>query len=132
MKVHGVSLHYFDSDKNSDKYYRAFVWYYPDKGVWKVTCHWGRDGAPRGQSQSTSWGTLSQADTFLSKKVDEKVRKGYEYLGQGEIEVPDSVPINDVNLVGDLLHNRVGRKPTKLHGGFMLIIQEEEYIEDLI
>lgn len=135
MKLHGVSLHYYDSEANHDKFYRAFVWYSPDKG-WQVTCHWGRDGAPRGQVQTSSWHELSQADLFLRKKVDEKIRKGYEFLGQGEIEVSDwfQTALTDTMLarLGSKLHERVGRTPTKLHSGFSLIIREEDYIEDLI
>jgi predicted DNA-binding WGR domain protein len=131
VRVHGVSLHYFNSEQNNDKFYRAFVWR-SQNGVWNVTCHWGRDGAPSGQTLTTSWNTLTEADRMLSKKVDEKLRKGYEYLGQGEIEVSDVHYFTQVNTIGDLLHRRVGRQPTKLFGGFSLIIREEDYIEDLI
>ena len=135
MKVHGVSLHYFDDRQNADKFYRAFVWH-ADDGTWQVTCHWGRDGAPRGQVQTTSWDTLAQADLMLRKKVDEKLRKGYEYLGQGEIEVTDAIlrwgGHDGLSLAGNKLHALVGRTPTKLPEGFSLLIREEDDIEDLV
>lgn len=137
MRVHGVSLHLFDDDNNHDKFYRAFVWR-ADDGAWQVTCHWGRDGAPRGQVQTTGWNSLADADAMLRKKVDEKIRKGYEYLGQGEIELSDALlrwggaDHEGLSVAGHRLHSLVGRTPTKLVGGFTLVIREEDYIEDLI
>lgn len=130
MKVHGVSLHMFDETNNSDKFYRAFVW--QDKGSWNVSYHWGRDGAPRGQIATSCHFSLDDADRTLKKKINEKLRKGYEYLGQGEIDVADISSEYDLACAGHKLHNRVGRTPTKLPNGFSLVIREEDDIEDLI
>lgn len=130
MIVHGVSLHYYNDTANSDKFYRAFIW---EDGVgWHVAYHWGRDGAPHGQSKTEQFGSRTGVQMALDKKINEKISKGYEYLGQGDIDVPDSALINDVNMVGEILHRRVGRNPVKLASGFALIIMEEDDIMDLI
>lgn len=138
MMVHGVSLHYFNDRQNSDKFYRTFIWQ-DNAHLWHVAYHWGRDGAPRGQTKIETYRTKSGVQMALDKKVNEKISKGYEYLGQGEIQVSDSLfnhefMTNQANLseVGNQLHERVGRKPTKLPSGFSLVIQEEEDIMDLV
>jgi predicted DNA-binding WGR domain protein len=129
VKVHGVSLHFFDAGVNSDKFYRAFSWK-DDQNEWHVAYHWGRDGAPNGQVKTLMYSSRSAVEEALEKKVEEKIRKGYEFLGQGEIEVND---ISDVAETGHRLHARVGRTPQKLSGGgFALIIQEEPDLLELL
>lgn len=137
MKVHGISLHYFNDTANSDKFYRAFI-FQDNRQVWHVTYHWGRDGAPRGQTKTEVFPTKHGVQMAMDKKVNEKISKGYEFLGQGEIEVSDillnwgNADHESLSLVGNRLHDRVGRTPTKLHTGFTLVIQEEDDIMDLL
>jgi predicted DNA-binding WGR domain protein len=138
MKVHGVSLHYFDDRRNSDKFYRTFIWQ-DSHQTWHVAYHWGRDGAPRGQTKMESYSTKRGVEMALDKKVNEKISKGYEYLGQGDIDVSDRLFNSDfmrnhaeLSVIGNQLHDRVGRTPTKLPSGFTLVIQEEDDIMDLI
>lgn len=137
MKVHGISLHYFNDSQNADKFYRVFVWQ-EHPNVWNVTYHWGRDGSPRGQTKTDTFQSLSGVQMAMDKKVNEKISKGYEYLGQGEIDVADihlrwgNADHESLSLIGNKLHNLVGRKPVKLSGGFALVIQEEDDIMDLI
>jgi predicted DNA-binding WGR domain protein len=133
MKVHGVSLHYFNDTENSDKYYRVFIWPYEDStGRWRVAYHWGRDGSPRGQVKEETYFAQRDAVDAVERRVHLKLDKGYEFLGRGDIEVPDMHTLSDIHHTGTLLHERVGRQPTKIFGGFSLIIREEDYIEDLI
>lgn len=130
IKVHGVSLHYFNEQANSDKYYRMFIWA-DSKGAWCITYHWGRDGA-KGQMKTDRFFREEAARHALELKVRRQVQKDYEFLGQGEIEVDDIASLSDIPRVAELLHNRVGREPTKLPTGFQLIIREEEDVEDLL
>lgn len=128
MKVHGVSLHFFDAGVNSDKFYRAFIWY-DNNGWWHVAYHWGRDGAPRGQSKTETYFTKADVERALERKVNEKIRHGYQFLGQGEIEVRN---VNDINETGNTLHARVGRTPVKSGSGFSLIIDEEADLLEML
>lgn len=130
MLVHGVSLHYYNENANSDKFYRAFIW--ESSGLWHVAYHWGRDGAPRGQSKTEVFRTKTAVQMLLDKKVNEKISKGYQYLGQGDVKVPDVSSLNDVSATGFRLHEQIGREPVKLRNGFTLIIKEEDDIMDLI
>ena len=127
MRVYGVSLHYFDSDQNHDKFYRAFV--YPDgQGGTCATYHWGRANAT-GQTKTEVYESYPQAFEAIEAKVNLKMRKGYEFLGQGDIEVTS---LGDVRYVGRTLALLVGHKPTKVGGGFSLIIDEEADLMDLL
>lgn len=130
MNVHGVSLHYFNEAANNDKFYRTFIYEVTDG--WNVSYHWGRDGAPHGQVKTEHFRTKQGVQMALDKKVNEKLSKGYEYLGQGDITVMDISTLSDVSSVGNLLHARVGRDPIKLPSGFSLIIKEEDDIMEMI
>lgn len=138
MLIHGVSLHLYDEATNKDRFYRTFIWQ-DNHLMWHVAYHWGRDGAPRGQTKIENYRTQAGVQMALDKKVNEKISKGYEYLGQGDIEVSDSLFNSDfmtnhaeLGVIGNKLHDRVGRTPTKLPSGFSLVIREEDEITDWI
>lgn len=134
-KVHGVSLHFYDPGmglSGSDKFYRAFIWATQNANggtFWNAAYHWGRDGAPTGQFKHETYTDRADAMHAIEKKVTEKVRKGYEFLGQGELEVRS---ISDVAEVGHEVHRKLGHTPTKVGGGFSLIIQEEADLLELL
>lgn len=130
IKVHGVSLHFYDEANNNDKFYRAFVWSNPS-GHWHAAFHWGRDGSA-GQSGVVHYDTEAQVIQAMDRKLNEKLGKGYQFLGQGDIEIDGYDALDDTRKVGDLLHARVGRDPVKLPSGFQLVIREEEDFEDLL
>lgn len=129
MKATGVALHYFDAGQNSDKYYRIYI-YTTGTGLKKefhVVGHWGRDGSINGQSKHMTYDTWAEAKNYAVKLGDSKMRKGYEWLGEKEVEFN----INDLYTTGQRLMKATGRTPTKVNG-FGLIIQEEADLIDLL
>lgn len=130
LRVYGVSMHLFDQARNSDKFYRTFIW--PADGAWHIAFHWGRDGAPHGQVKHEVHGTMEAAQRAMDTKVSKQVSKGYQNLGQGTVEIAEHVLLNDPSAAGMILHDRIGRKPMKPRDGFDLIIMEEDDIMDLI
>lgn len=133
MKAVGVALHYFDanagtSGRGSDKYYRIYLYGQTVGGqkVWKVTSHWGRDGA-FGQDKTMTFEDWTDAKTYASKLGDSKMKKGYEWLGEKTVELT----INNLPDTGRRLINATGRTPTKING-FALVIQEEPDLLELL
>jgi predicted DNA-binding WGR domain protein len=80
----GYALHYFDAglgQRGSDKFYRAF--FYENNGNWFSILHWGRDGTT-GQAKVEAHADEHVARKHIEKKRTEKVRHGYEALGEGQ------------------------------------------------
>lgn len=133
MKARGVALHYFDasagtSGRGSDKYYRIYLYKstHSSQTVYHVVSHWGRDGA-YGQDKKVTFDTWNEARNYATKLGDSKMKKGYEWLGEKEIEY------NESNLVdtGARLLQATGRQPTKV-AGFSLVIEEEADLLELL
>lgn len=129
MKATGVALHYFDAGLNSDKFYRIYLYKSTSRGVptFHVTSHWGRDGAVNGQSKVVTFDTWNEARNYATKLGDSKMRKGYEWLGEKEVELQP----NDLHSTGQRLMQSTGRTPTKV-AGFALVIQEEADLLELL
>ena len=127
-RVNGACLHMYDAKANHDKYYRIFQ--YEIDGTWFVQAHWGRDGQ-RGQVKSTGYSTLRGAQREMISTMGDKVRKGYELLGEGTVAV-DERHHGDVRFISDKLADRVARPPIKLPDGYVFIIREEPDVLDLI
>lgn len=129
MKATGVALHYFDAGLNSDKYYRIYI-YKARSGsqtTFHVLSHWGRDGSINGQSKSMTFDTWNEAKNYAVKLGDSKMRKGYEWLGEKEVELN----VSDLYGTGQRLMQATGRTPTKI-AGFALVIQEEADLLELL
>lgn len=129
MKATGVALHYFDAGLNSDKFYRIYLYKskHGSQTTFHVVSHWGRDGAVNGQSKAVTFDTWSEAKNYAVKLGDSKMRKGYEWLGEKEVELS----INDLYTTGQRLMQSTGRTPTKV-AGFALVIQEEADLLELL
>lgn len=132
MKATGVALHYFDAGfgtNGSDKFYRIYLYKSTFKGVttFHVLSHWGRDGALNGQSKAVTFDSWNEARNYAVKLGDSKMRKGYEWLGEKEVELS----ANDLHGTGQRLMKATGRKPTKV-AGFALVIQEEADLLELL
>lgn len=129
MKATGVALHYFDAGLNSDKFYRIYLYKSTSRGIstYHVIGHWGRDGAVNGQSKVMSFDTWNEARNYASKLGDSKMKKGYEWLGEKEVELS----VNDLYTTGNRLMKATGRTPTKMNG-FALVIQEEADLLELL
>lgn len=134
MKATGVALHYFDagagtSGKGSDKYYRIYLYKSTHGGMttFHVVSHWGRDGAVNGQSKGVTFDSWNDARNYATKLGDSKMRKGYEWLGEKEVELS----INDLHGTGQRLLKATGRTATKI-AGFALVIQEEADLLELL
>ena len=127
-KALGVALHYFDAGLNSDKFYRIYLYKTVSGGqtVYHVVSHWGRDGAINGQSKTMTFEAWNDAKNYAVKLGDSKMRKGYEWLGEKEVEYS-----NDLYETGQRLMKATGRKPTKVNG-FALVIQEEADLLELL
>jgi len=129
MKATGVALHYFDAGLNSDKFYRIYLYKRTQRGMttFHVVSHWGRDGAVNGQSKSMTFDTWNEARNYATKLGDSKMRKGYEWLGEKEVDLQE----NDLYGTGQRLMTATGRTPTKV-AGFALVIQEEADLLELL
>lgn len=134
MKATGVALHYFDagagtSGKGSDKYYRIYLFKskHGSQTVFHVVSHWGRDGSVNGQSKAVVFDSWNEARNYAVKLGDSKMRKGYEWLGEKEIEYYGT----DLYRTGKELMDATGRAPTKI-AGFALVIQEEADLLELL
>lgn len=128
MRATGVALHYFDASLNSDKYYRIYLFktVTSHQTIYHVVSHWGRDGAVNGQSKEMTFDTWSDARNYAVKLGDSKMRKGYEWLGEKEIDYTHDLHQNGVRLM-----KATGRVPTKV-AGFALVIQEEADLLELL
>lgn len=133
MKATGVALHYFDasagtSGRGSDKYYRIYLYKSTTnhQTVFHVVSHWGRDGAS-GQDKTMTFEDWTDAKTYAVKLGDSKMKKGYEWLGEKEVEFRS----NDLVGTGDRLLRATGRTPTKI-AGFRLVIEEEADLLELL
>lgn len=129
MKATGVALHYFDAGLNSDKFYRIYLYKSTHGGMktFHVISHWGRDGAVNGQSKTMTFDTWNEAKNYAVKLGDSKMRKGYEWLGEKEVELN----VSDLYGTGQRLMQATGRTPTKI-AGFALVIQEEADLLELL
>lgn len=129
MKATGVALHYFDAGLNSDKFYRIYLYKSTQRGMttFHVISHWGRDGAVNGQSKAMTFDTWNEARNYATKLGDSKMRKGYEWLGEKEVDLQ----VNDLYGTGQRLMRATGRTPTKV-AGFALVIQEEADLLELL
>ena len=76
-----VTVQYTDFVKNSNKFWRAQL--NPNHSV---HVEWGRTGGTT-QSQDKSFGSQSQANSFIDKKMNEKLAKGYR-----EVKLESSAP----------------------------------------
>lgn len=128
----GYALHFFDAgvgQKGSDKFYRGF-WYVDAKGTYRVVTNWGRDGAV-GQMKVDEFTNQFDAEKLLDKKRHEKVRHGYEILGQGtQLIVVDSMTtLQAAALFASLVAERDADK-TRMTGG--ILIHEEPDLMDLL
>jgi predicted DNA-binding WGR domain protein len=128
MRVHGVSMHYYNQRSNNDKFYRAMYWQVG--GAWYVGFSWGRDSAA-GQTKVVSARDAAHAAQLVDRKKVEQLRKGYQWLGDGYVDVADQLPHN-IAASGQLLHNKVGRPPLKLPTGMDFVIVEEDDVEDIL
>jgi predicted DNA-binding WGR domain protein len=133
MKATGVALHYFDagagtSGRGSDKFYRIYLYKSTHGGqtTYHVVSHWGRDGAA-GQDKEVVYDNWVDAKNYAVKLGDSKLRKGYEWLGEQEIEYQ----ANNLTRTGETLLKATGRTPTKMNG-FALVIQEEADLMELL
>lgn len=136
IMVTGIALHYFDAepgkkgDAKHDKFYRLYLRKYPlANGVqYEVTRNWGRDtpGA-EGQIKTQVFYDEKSARKYMQKLADSKLKEGYEYLGEAEVELV----IGSRWATGETLLNATGRRPTKIPGVSVLIMEEED-IFDLI
>jgi predicted DNA-binding WGR domain protein len=131
VKALGVALHYFDvnpdAGTNHDKYYRIYVTKTPsgNQGIFDVISHWGRDGSVNGQSKTVSFNNWHDAKAYAEKLGNSKVRRGYEWLGEKEIELDT----HDLYYTGQRLVAATGRTPTKMMGFTMLIREEADLME---
>lgn len=129
IKAVGIALHFFDANvsvNGSDKYYRIYLAKSADTaGHYKVISHWGRDGATNGQSKSVTFSNFHDAQTYAEKLGNSKMRKGYEWLGEKEIDLDPS----DLYYTGQRLVAATGRTPTKMDGFTMLIREEADLME---
>lgn len=128
-KAVGVALHYFDANagqNGSDKFYRIYL-YQGGYGTYEVLSHWGRDGAVNGQSKVVKFDNFHDAKEYAEKLGNSKHRKGYEWLGENEIDLD----LSDLWYTGQRLVKATGRTPTKM-AGFSLVIQEEADLMELL
>jgi predicted DNA-binding WGR domain protein len=128
VKVTGVSLHFYDEAINSDKFYRAFFFADGNRSQWIGVCHWGRYGA-RGQLKVQYYRTEAQAERMVRAKGQEKVKKGYELLGDGSYDAAHAV---SHEFLSSMLHNRIARPPVRTSIGVSFIIEEEPDLADLL
>lgn len=132
VKAIGIALHYFDinpdAGTNHDKFYRLYLAKAANiSGNYTVISHWGRDGAMNGQSKTVDFGDYHSAREYMQKLGNSKFRKGYEMLGEVEVELD----INDLYYTGRKLLAATGRQPTKM-SGFTMIIREEADLMELL
>lgn len=129
-KVHGVSMHFYDERANSDKFYRMFVCDMNNgHGNWAFVKVWGRAGQA-GTARVEYCGDEQLARHKLTRKTNEQRNKGYQLLGEDIVRSP--LPLVDPISSAQKLHDRIGREPIKMPAGYVFIIREEEFIEDLI
>jgi predicted DNA-binding WGR domain protein len=132
VKAIGIALHYFDvnpdAGTNSDKFYRIYLAKAANTlGYYQVISHWGRDGAANGQSKTMDFDNYQDARAYMQKLGDSKFRKGYEVLGEKEIDLETT----DLYYTGQRLVAATGRTPTKMMGFTMLIREEADLMEML-
>lgn len=130
----GYSLHFFDaglgnSGRGSDKFYRA-LYHANQDGSYTVVLAWGRDGTT-GQAQAHHIADLYDAKKLIEKKRVEKMRHGYEQLGQGEARINFGRYAQLTSACEEFAVAIDERPPDKsrMSGGF--IIQEEPDISSL-
>lgn len=127
-KAVGVALHFFDAGVNSDKFYRIYVSKSATVlGSYVVISHWGRDGAPNGQNKRVEFGDFRSAKEYAEKLGGSKMRKGYEWLGEKEVDLEE----DDLWYTGQRLLQATGRQPTKMDG-FSMVIQEEADLLEML
>lgn len=132
MLVTGTALHYFDAgvgQRGSDKFYRVFF-YQALAGHWNVIMHWGRDGTD-GQAKVQQFETEWDARKLVDKKVNEKMRGGYEVIGSGQASL--DVLYRREELLGAEFADAVAtRDPDKSRMSGGILIQEEPDLMDLL
>jgi predicted DNA-binding WGR domain protein len=130
--VEGTALHFFDAglgQRGSDKFYRAFIYESP-AGHWNAIMCWGRDGT-QGQAKVQQFASKYDANKVIQKKIAEKMRHGYEILGNGQA-ILDVLNRREEVLgaeFADAVSEREADK-TRMTGG--IIIQEEPDLMDLL
>lgn len=126
----GYTLHFFDAgagQRGSDKFYTG-MWFRSPSGIYTVVIHYGRDGTT-GQWSVSSHASRAEAQKLLDKKLNEKLRHGYEVLGMGDLDCPDEGPGLMAARFRTNIKNRDADK-SRMSGG--LLIQEEPDIRDLL
>jgi len=127
--VKGSILHYYDKKANNNKFYRAF--YYPISGGYRLVYVWGRENTT-GQKKIETYTNEDYCRRIMERKLHEKVAKGYQSLGSGEIEVADAME-NELSYISDRLAAVHGKAPNKSKGsGYSFLIIEQELPEDLL
>lgn len=130
IQVHGISLHCYDRQKNSDKFYRVYIWQ-DSTGLWYLNKCWGRDGSMGAyKSYLVRYQAVGEIEMHAIQAA--QVGKGYEFLGETKLLVEAEDLTDDPRGVGAKLHDWIGREPVKLPDGYIFIIREEEDILDLI
>lgn len=130
--VTGTALHFFDAglgQRGSDKFYRAFIYEAP-AGHWNAIMCWGRDGT-QGQAKVEQFASQSDANKVITKKIAEKLRHGYEVLGNGEAILDVSNRREEV-LGAEFADAVAQRDPDKSRMSGGIIIQEEPDLMDLL
>jgi len=131
--VKGTALHFFDAglgQRGSDKFYRAFVYEHP-AGQWHAVMCWGRDGT-YGQSKAEDFPTEYDANKVIQRKIAEKMRHGYEIIGNGDavLDIASSIRLEMLGV--EFMHAVAQRDPDKSRMSGGIIIQEEPDLMDLL
>lgn len=127
----GYALHFYDAGlgKNgSDKFYHAFFFLDDDRS-YIVVLHWGRDGSV-GQVKQETVSTYMDAKRLMDKKLNEKLRGGYEKLGEGTTGVDLTVAATTAAAVFALAVSERDADKSRMTGG--IIIHEEPDLMDLL
>lgn len=86
-QAHVTEVHYTDTARNSDKYYRVYrLWDGEEHGDGdhRVVFNWGRRGA-KGQSSVQVFPNARSAQLAVLKKLSEKTAKGYREVYDKEL-----------------------------------------------
>jgi len=75
-----VEVHtYRNVSGNHFKEYRIETWYYPVEDCYKILGKYGRIGNVNMVADKGSRQTINQANSLLSKCIDERLKKGYKF-----------------------------------------------------